>query len=318
MIDLIEVQQQVRSLENDIRALDIKVRAVSESLNYIQSSEKKSEIDDERISLLAKNLPFRDHPLKGITDNHIAKLYVTVLLSIAVQGTEQTKIPDQLIFVQWILQQTKIKKKLSDLLVDVYKINNATYEELRKLPEDIKESLVVDMFIVSNLSGRRKGQEKVEINEYLLNLLSIMHMEVQKIKLLSAVARVVLCQKVDKKSSSKDIVNELGHELQKYSYYLLDDFQNGYEIIWKCPRSSISGEVNWRIKSGEEVDKNETIGSVSKGIPGFGSEKIELKTPKAGKIFYFRNNNIHYAVWVPVWSQDSKEKVKEWALKNDA
>lgn len=154
MEHLLEVQQQVRSLENDIRALDIKVQAVSESLNYIQSSEKKSGIDDERISLLAKNLPFGDYPLKDIKDNHIVKLYVTVLLNIAMQGTEQTKIPDQLIFVQWILQQMKIKKKLSDLLVDVYKINDATYEELRKLPEDIKESLIVDMFIVSNLSSR--------------------------------------------------------------------------------------------------------------------------------------------------------------------
>lgn len=317
MEDLIEVQQRVRSLENDIRSLDLKVQAVSESLNYIQNSEKKSEIDDEKISLLAKNLPFGDHPLEEIKDNHIAKLYVTVLLSIAMQGTEQTKIPDQLIFVQWILQQTKIKKRLSDLLVDVYKINDATYEELRKLPEDMKESLVVDMFIVSNLPGRRKGQEKAEINEYLLNLLSVIHMEVQKIKLLSAVARVVLCQKVDKKSSSKDIVNELGYELQKYSYYLLDDFQNGYEIIWKCPRSLINGEVNWRIKTGEEIAKNETIASVSKRKPGFRAEKIEIKMPKSGKVFYFRNNNIHYAVWVPVWSQDSKEKVKEWALKND-
>lgn len=92
MDNLLEVQQQVRSLENDIQALDLKVQAVSESLNYIQSSEKKSEIDDEKISLLAKNLPFGDHPLKEIKDNHIVKLYVTVLLSIAMHQLKMTEL----------------------------------------------------------------------------------------------------------------------------------------------------------------------------------------------------------------------------------
>ena len=320
MNELLEVQQQIRELEKDIQSLDSKIQNVNKTLNHIQKGKKKYTVDYRQISRLAKNIPFKSHPISNVQNEKISKLYAIVLLNIAKNESERKDIPESLIFIQWILQQSGIEYSIQDLLVELYKQNIETYEEVLRFPKDIQDSLIVDMFLVLHLCDKKQRSAQKRSKDYILNLLSIMHLEEKRIRVLSAVARSVLCQKVDEKSSAKEIADDFGHELKKYSYYLLDNFSYGYEIIWKCRPVEIVGNVNWKIDSSQEVEKDQVIASVTKKQIGMGKinkEKTEIVVNEPGKVYFFRNDYIYYAVWTPLCCVESKERIKQWALKSE-
>lgn len=74
MNELLEVQQQIRELEKDIQSLDLKLQNVNKTLNHIQKGKKKYTVDYRQISRLAKNIPFKSHPISNVQNEKISKL----------------------------------------------------------------------------------------------------------------------------------------------------------------------------------------------------------------------------------------------------
>lgn len=314
MKSLLEVQQDIRSLEHSINNITDKIRTINSDIENLRTASQNTDIDYSMIALLSKQITFDKHPIKKLGDNRASQVYLEMLLNIVRLDPDEKLFLNRLIFIQWIQKESKINWSLEDLFKDSYKINtNTFYEMVDIIPAKSKEFLIVDALIVANIGGTAN----IEINEYIAGLVTILGIGKERLHILSLVARTALCQNVQRMEMTD--IDEFQKCARAYKHYInVDILRNGIlsfrHIVVELPDNSCKN-FKWEVKQGQAVKKDDVIATYSKLMKNKGFKesikKMEIiKAPSSGTIFQFRDNCINYGVIAHV--TDNKDSIKAW------
>ena len=72
---------------------------------------------------MSRHLSFGKHPLGRLDDTYVCQIYLETLLSLVQADRSSGDTVNRLIFVQWLLSQTKLELSLEELFKDSLKID---------------------------------------------------------------------------------------------------------------------------------------------------------------------------------------------------
>lgn len=315
MKSLLEVQQDVRSLEHSINDITDMIKTISSDIEDLRTANQNTAIDYSKIELLSKQITFGKHPIDKLDDKRACQVYLEILLNIVRMDPDEELFLNRLVFIQWIQKESRIDWSLEDLFKDSYKTSINTYHELMEaIPTKYKEFFVVDALIVANIGGTAN----LEINEYIVGLVSVFGITKERLRILCFIARAVLCQNVERMKKAE--MDEFQKCAKAYKYYLKEDIlENGIlslrQVVVEMPDDSCKN-FKWKVKQGQAVKKDDVIATYSKatkngGFSYFANYKTEeINAPSTGTIFQFRHNCINYGVIAH--ETDNKDSIKAW------
>lgn len=315
MKSLLEIQQDIRSLEHSINDITDTIKEISSDIEDLRNANQNTDIDYSKIELLSKLITFGKHPIDKLDDGRACQVYLEMLLNIVRLDPDEELSLNRLMFIQWIQKESRINLTLEDLFKDSYKIDtNAYHEMVDVIPTKYKEFFVVDALIVANIGGTAN----TEINEYIVGLVTTFGITKERLRILSFVARTVLCQKVQR--MEKEEMDEFQKCAKAYKHYIKADIlKNGIlslrQLVVEIPDDDCKN-FKWKVKQGQAVRKDDIIAIYSKAtkIRGFSHstnyKTEEIKAPSTGTIFQFRDNCINYGVIAH--ETDNKDSIKAW------
>lgn len=219
---LLDIQKDIRNLENTLLEIQTNIKQINNDIDDLRNQDNNIEFDYNEIKKLSELIPFGKHPICYLNDESTIKLYMEMLINIIKfdDKNREDKIDTRLVFLQWILNNTKINLSLEELIIGSLKVKTSDFYSVSyQLEEEYKKMLVVDLLIVANMNGTFNADEC----NYVADILTILGIDATKAKLLSTIAKMVLCPKqfescIYKFDSSlrDDLIGELG----KYGYYL--------------------------------------------------------------------------------------------------
>jgi hypothetical protein len=305
---LLEIQKAVRILESKAQDLSNDIASISDDIEEFRNTGNTGSIDYETISLMATHLSFGKHPIGKLTDTHAQQLYLELLLSIVQADIGSNNTADRLIFVQWLLVQSKLEISLEDLLKEALCVSNADFgDAVVSIPKQYRTQLIVDALITANICGPTNA----ELLSYIVSLCSILGIEKEQLRLLSLCSKAILKQKLEKmKKADLDAVLTLAKQFRHYlSNEVIHTGLNSQRTIAVEKADSQCTAFRWKVKQSEAVEKGMVVATYKEGS-SWSNQTVEIKAPCAGTIFQFRDSCINYGVIAH--ESDNKESIKAW------
>lgn len=315
MKSLLDIQQDIRKLENSLKDIAESIKAISSDIEIIRTPEQDISIDFDMIKVLAKNINYGKHPISKINDKSEQQTYIEMLINIVRFDIDREVAVNRLTFIQWILNQTEVEHGLEDLYKNSVKMSDKLYlESLQQISESYKEYFMLDALITANIAGTAN----MEIQRYVADIASIIGVDLKKLHKLALIARVVLCKNF--KSISKDDLIIIQATIMKFYYYISKSMkQEVLESLRKIVVQLADSEVSnfsWKAKQRSDVTAGDIIATYNKETKGgfslYGTQYKNKKVvaPIDGVIFIFRDKNVNYGVISN--KIDSKDSIKEW------
>lgn len=310
MKSLLDIQQDIRDLEADMKEITGRIRAISSDINDIRNTDSDMEFDYGKIEILAEKIPFESHPLDGLEDGRACLLYLEMLLNIVRMDQETNEIINRLILIQWMLVQSRINRSLEELVKDTWRRQSDLFEEfVRTLPKTYVDGFMLDALIVANMGGAANR----EILEYLAELSSLLGIDAGRLRTLAQVARVVLCRKFCKMERTE--LEEVLKYAVEFDFYFNADMiekavQNQREIVFKLDKKL---NIRWMVKQKQKVKKGDIVASFTEKTSLQTVRTKKIKAPSSGTIFQCSQNGRNYGV-ISV-ETDETVSIKAW-IKN--
>jgi len=302
MKNILDIQKDIRELNAQMNEFSKKMQLIINDLGAARDEATDIAIlDFGMIKTVSRHIIFSEHPLQKLEDAYACKLYMAVLANLIRIDAEG--VVEKLIFIQWILEQTKIDIPLEELIKSSYEIDKNSYSELLEvIVKDYRLYLIVDTMIVANIRGQ--GNEEAMI--YIASLCAVLGFDKEQVKTMSLITRIVLCQEAEKLKKSdvpdvmvmaKKFIHYLGQDLLRNEYVLQRKIVVEQVDDWKM-------HFRWKAKQGDIVEKGDVIATVLNN---------PIKANSSGKMFQFRDNCIYYGVIAN--ELDSKDSIKSWVKK---
>lgn len=275
MKSLLDIQQDIRKLENSLKDIAESIKTISSDIVIFRTQEQDISIDFELIKVMAKNIKYGEHPISKINDKSEQQIYVEMLINIVRFDIDREVAVNRLTFIQWMLNQTEIEYGLEDLYKNSIKMSDKMYcEHLQKISENYKEYFVLDALIIANIAGTAN----MEIQRYVADIASIIGVDSKNLHKLALIARVVLCKNF--KSISKDNLIIIQKTIMKFYYYISKGMK---QEVLKSLRKKVVAPIDGVIFIFR--DKNVNYGVISDKIDSKDSIKkwIKSKTKKSIK-----------------------------------
>jgi hypothetical protein len=319
MKSLLDIQQDVRKLENSVQEIMESIKNVSADIDNIRNSSEGAALDFSKIEVLAKQIDFGTHPLDKLKDGHICQVYLEMLLSIVQLDSDEKVTINRMVFIQWLQIQARIDWTLEDLYKDSFKIDKKSYFEFVDLiPKKYKEYFFVDALIVANIAGNANE----EIYEYIADIVTILGISEKNIKELALVAMLALSQRID--GIGREALVVVQDNAKGYSHYFKSEFtedrqkdrQKALRVIVVELHDSAAKNFKWKVQQQQKVQCGDVIATYQREkksreysyIKNYELEEIRASVP--GTIFQFRNNNTYYGVIAH--EGDNKDSIKTW------
>lgn len=308
---LLDIQQEIRDLDGKVKDISNAIAQIYNEIDELRNDETDS-IDYETIRLKAQYLPFGKHPLGSLDDLYTCQIYLETLLSLVRVDHGSVDTVNRLIFVQWLLLQTKLDVSLEELFKDSLKINSGIFAEVVELiPKAYKNHLVMDALLTANICGQANNDVLV----YIVNVYSILGIDKEQLRIFSIMAKGILKQDLGK--MKKTDLQQVLEQAESFKHYLTSDLLNA-EL---CSQRTIAVEASdkthsnfkWKVKQQGQVEKGDVIATYGYGSGWSGSLLTEIKAPCAGTLFQFRNNCTNYGVIAH--ESDNKDSIKAWAIQ---
>lgn len=316
MKSLLDIQQDIRELEKNVANITDTVKEIDSNLEELRSDGQEKSIDWFKISILAKNIKFKNHPIKKIKDSLIQKAYIKLLLNIVMFDSDIELSLSRLIFIQWIKTESKIGLALEDLYKDCYKMKPETYYEIAdSIPEEYRENLIVDTLIVAHLGGTANA----EIYKYIADIVAIFGIEKERLITLSFVSKVSLRQ--DTNWMKREDKGRLIRKSKKYGHYISEELIRSTiisirKIIFEIPER-YAYRFSWDIASlGRRKKEGDILASYEDSRENYAKKKIPV-TIDGYYVTWFCEDNIYYAV--SYYDEEGKfypddlDSIKAWA-----
>ncbi len=338
MKTILELQQEIRSLRNDISKMDTNLAMIESELNSMQQEKIRKatggnqgiEFDYDSFQKLASNLPFVNHVLSTLKEEYPCKLYLKCLLSLV--WIDEDAAVEKLTYVQWIYGKTVAVQgvSLEDLYKDSVQLDKTYFLELVELlPQKYRGNLVVDSLVVAELSGTFTKESL----QFVGNLCGILGVNREKLNDYSIIAKILLNgnkKKLQEKEgeivfSNQNILNYyIGF---KEMNMMLDEMRN---IVFKESRMKMR-DFEWKVRQNRNVKEGDVIASYKMSTMELGSSNngnkgilaawaaryddtvIEVKATSSGTLFQLELYGVIYGVISK--SYDTKDAVKEWVKK---
>lgn len=308
---LLDIQQEIRELDGKVKDISAAIAEIYDEIDELRSDETDS-IDYETIRLMSRHLAFRNHPISRLNDAYACRIYLETLLSLvqADGGSEATV--NRLIFVQWLLSQSKLGLRLEEVFKDSLKISSGTFAEAAELiPKEYRNHLILDALLTANICGQANNDVLI----YVVNLCGILGIGKEQLRILSIMARGILQQDLSKLEMAD--LQQVLEQAENFKHYLNSDLLNAglraqRTIAVEAPDRTYSN-FKWKVKQQGQVEKGDVIAVYGYGSRWSGSSYAEIKAPCAGTIFQFRNNCINYGVIAH--ESDDKDSIKAWAIQ---
>ena len=195
-------------------------------------------------------------------DGYACKLYIELLLSVMQMDTNG--ITEKMVFIQWILEESRLDMELEDAYAESLELGKDIYSEIGEvLRTDFGLFFIVDALIVANFVEEANG----EAIEYIAQLCVLLGVDASYMEIGIILAKIALYQ--DIKNTKKQI-------LRKYSPYI-DDFEycigkTQSKRRFGCSDTSalksimtICGEgipLSWKVKQISKVSKGIILRSI--------------------------------------------------------
>ena len=308
---LLDIQQEIRELDGKVKDISFAIAEIYDEIDELRNDETDS-IDYERIRLMSHHLSFGKHPLGRLDDNYACQIYLETLLSLVQADRGSGDTVNRLIFVQWLLSQTKLELTLEELFKDSLKINTGTFAEIVELiPKTYKSYLILDALLTANICGQANNDVLI----YVVNLCSILGVDKEQLRIISIMAKGILKQDLGK--MKKADLQQVLAQAKSFNHYLNNELLNAglrsqRTIAVEAPDKTHSN-FKWKVKQKGQVEKGDVIATYGYGSRWSGSSLTEIKAPCAGTLFQFRNNCTNYGVIAH--ESDNKDSIKAWAIQ---
>lgn len=308
---LLDIQQEIRELDGKVKDISFAIAEIYDEIDELRNDETDS-IDYETIRLMSRHLSFGKHPLGRLDDNYACQIYLETLLSLVQADRGSGDTVNRLIFVQWLLSQTKLELTLEELFKDSLKINTGTFAEIVELiPKTYKSYLILDALLTANICGQANNDVLI----YVVNLCSILGVDKEQLRIISIMAKGILKQDLGK--MKKADLQQVLAQAKSFKHYLNSELLNAglrsqRTIAVEAPDKTHSN-FKWKVKQQGQVEKGDVIATYGYGSRWSGSSLTEIKAPCAGTLFQFRNNCTNYGVIAH--ESDNKDSIKAWAIQ---
>ena len=306
MKSLLDIQQDVRKLENSVQELSKEIREINADIDELRNSSEVANLDFEIINILSKNIRFKNHPLYKLESGRHCTVYLEMLLNIVrIDIADREATINRMIFVQWLQEQANIDWTLEKLYVDTFNYGKEAYCSLiDEIPDKYREYFILDALIVANIAGKANR----EIQEYIIDMATIMGIEENMIRKLAVIAKAVLCQTLT--DIPVDIAESVIDDAKKYKHYLplemIPEVKKSLRtIVLELPDDVY--DFRWEVKQYQFVEAGDVIASYKKRYTQY------IKSTVSGTIFQFKDNRTYYGV--VSFEKDSKDSIKEWIKK---
>ena len=308
---LLDIQQEIRELDGKVKDISFAIAGIYDEIDELRNDETDS-IDYETIRLMSRHLSFGKHPLSRLDDNYACQIYLETLLSLVQADRGSGDTVNRLIFVQWLLSQTKLELSLEELFKDSLKINTGTFAEVVELvPKTFKNHLIMDALLTANICGQANNDVLI----YVVNLCSILGIDKEQLRILSIMAKGILKQDLGK--MKKADLQQVLAQAKSFKHYLNSELLNAglrsqRTIAVEAPDKTHSN-FKWKVKQQGQVEKGDVLATDGYGSRWSGSSLTKIKAPCAGTLFQFRNNCTNYGVIAH--ESDNKDSIKAWAIQ---
>jgi len=308
---LLDIQQDVRRLEKSVQDISQDVRAINADIDELRNSTEMDSLDFDVIEILSKHIKFNKHPLNTLKEGRHCQMYLEMLCNIVRMDKDPESTINRMVFMQWLQQQASIDWSLEELYKDTFKNGKESYYDIvNEIPEKYRDFFVLDTLVVGNIAGSANR----EIQEYIVDLATILGIDNEKLGLLAIVAKAVLCQDLAGFTRSQI---EMVLDNSKFKYYLPSDLTNQAIVGLRVIDVELSDEdsygFKWTVKNLEYVSAGEVIATYKKtNKRGFSYFYItdEIVASESGTLYQFRHNNTNYGIIAH--ATDNKDSIKAW------
>lgn len=318
MKSLLDIQQEIRTLENSVQQIMGSIKNINADIDNIRNSSEVGVLDFYKIEILAKQFDFGKHPLDKLEDGRACQVYLEMLLNIVRLDFYGEVTVNRMVFIKWLQLQSRIDWSLEDLYKDSFKIEKQSYYDLLEaIPKKYREYFVVDSLIVANIAGNANR----EIYEYIADIVSVLGISADEVKDLALISRVALNQNIE--GISREQLEVIYNKAKEYSYFIhnniVEEGIKALRVIEVELPDIYVGDFKWKVKQHQKVRSGDVIATCKiyknkKGGFGFHNPKDykeeEIKATVSGTIFQFRDNNTNYGVIAH--EQDNKDSIKAW------
>ena len=306
MKSLLDIQQDVRNLESNVQEITKRIKALNSDIADIRNAEDDAEYDFQKIELLARKIPFEEHPLSWLKSAGpgICQSYLELLLALVQLDPEEKKTMDRMVFIQWLQMKSGILLSLDDLYKNTLKMERKRYFELLELIRGkYREYFIIDALIVSNISGVVNRA----MYEYIADIAAVFEISLQEVKRLALIAKITLKQEEKNLSEEqKRFILDHGNE---YGYYISDMINRIRKIrrnlAVKVNKGNVAGFC-W-VRNTGKVNVNDVLAWYYAAAEISGHA---IKATVSGRIFAFRNKNTYYGVISD--ENDNLDAIMKW------
>ena len=82
MKSLLDIQQDVRSLEKSVQEVTNLIKGINLDMEEFRTANQNTDVDFSKIETLAKNISFGKHPIRKLSDGRACQIYLEMLLNI--------------------------------------------------------------------------------------------------------------------------------------------------------------------------------------------------------------------------------------------
>lgn len=290
LLDLDNLRRQHSELLAAVQNLERRLIDMGRVLSQTRDSEN-SGIDFGTIQHCAKQFPFDPHPLRGLAGAGTAVVYLIILLQVV--QFEAGDPTNPLIFIQWIRDQTKIRKKLPELLQNSYDYDKKRLFSLlsNALTGDLAEMLLLDLLISASMNG----PPNEDALNFIAEIAALLKLD-EKSVIAASAARYALSGK-KAAPAERRVLNALPRSC---TIYLPESMRRvSLEPSW---------DIKWKCDSDTFVQKGQVLGTQ------WSSGRTDsLRAPCSGRLFTGMNQGQPYGV-IGLLS-DSRDIAKSWLRK---
>lgn len=285
--ELDRLSRQRVELLTAARDLERRIDELGELIEQARQTDRGG-IDYDAIRQCAGLFSFGAHPLGKLSPPELVEPYLLGLLQLAqLEGDHQTEL---LIFIQWILDQSGIQKRLSDLLAKSYGSDkNRLYGRLSQLSGDLASMFLLDLLIGASLGGSVGG----DALDYISELASLQKLDEESVKSVSVAARCALRGKVER--TEYRILDQVPRAC---AIYLPEQARR---VKLKTPGPVLKWK--WYCQTGEYVEKGQILGRDELG-------KGKAYAPCSGIVVRWTSD--FKPRGVIGWYGDDKDRAKNW------
>ena len=310
MKTLLDIQDEIRQLEESAKGITKNLATLNYDVDELRNSGDTMVIDWDGIDKISKNIDLGKHPIGELMNAELCKYYLELLINMIRLDPDEDLVIKRLAFVQWLTRQANTDWTLEDLYEDTFRENENLLPALSKeLHEKYREYLMLDALIVANIGG----QANKELLEYLSDIAVTLDIQLDQMKRLITVSKVVLC------NSIKELTYTEANSLMlmgDYSYYIGPELENIKARFRKKVfnvKVNAYGKFEWAVSQKAYVKEDEIIARFYKNNYQDRPSKV-FRTPFDGILYQVKVDYNDRSTYYGIISSehDDLESVRKW------